>query len=126
MHDRCAELLVRDSGTCNFYGELGSCVMGLRQCVCWCDRTLLWRPPTFCCGWYPRQRGPTQCLRSRCTPTHTSTLTNTRPANVLRKLSQIAFVQQSVKWLMKETMPQSMSPLWVQYYWDVLLHQFLR
>jgi len=29
MHDRLAELLVRDSGTSNLDGELGSCVMGL-------------------------------------------------------------------------------------------------
>jgi len=31
MHDRLAEFLVRDSGTNNLHGELGSCVTGLKQ-----------------------------------------------------------------------------------------------
>ena len=46
MHDRLAKLLVRDSGTSNLDGELGSCAMGLR--------TFLNRSynPSDCSHWY--------------------------------------------------------------------------
>jgi len=36
MHDTVAKLLVRDSGTSNLDGELGSCAMGLRNTALAC------------------------------------------------------------------------------------------